>query len=738
MSQPMPRPPGPGPDLLDDYERAGPGRVRAWLAENPAGHGTTLAVPGLWGLGGLLHAMGTTPGWGIAGTLTAAAGAAAVSEWVALRPVQPWEEAPAVFRPAETAAAVGAGGGWVTAAAAYGAPLWGPHAWLTYLWFGGSTAAYWAWLRRHDAVQAARIRLESRRTFAERKAFWDDLITRLPQLSDGNGADVLRHMPTPVGEMVCLDTRGTGHMATEISRRKLEERIGELWPSRLPRGRIEVWTDDYPGRIWIAVRTQNPWRKPILHPLLGRPTPAARYMPEQPTARCPLLVGLDPEDGEPFGLVTSKSAPAGLPLFVPDQGGQVILVAGTKGAGKTNALNVITAAALACDDNRVLQINLTAPAEMRAWSGACPANALGRHELGRARAILQWAENYINDWGEAAFEAHAVPTLRRPHLTVIIDEVADVASDPVCRDRLRAIARLCRKAGVTLIIAGQRGTASWMGGADVRALIDILVVGRFTQAGEIDKIIGAHFDLPDISAYGGGAHGVFMIVDRASGDFDRGRMLKLKEPRDMRKIARARAGLADWTPPDMAADQAWLWDAITTWDEVPLDAWTGPPEDVSPDEPEPRLDAPGTARDGRPAGPGGPPSRAWPEPAAGPRPAAPDGRAARLDALAAALAGDWQRAYPTVGIKPADAAVKLLALIADGTSNKDAARILLGNPGGRQTIQRWAGMLTAAGLVAVEGDGANRRRQVTAAGRAFLDRALTPAGAPGGSDSDGE
>ena len=231
----------------------------------------------------------------------------------------------------------------------------------------------------------------------------------------------------------------------------------------------------------------------------------------------------------------------------------------------------------ACANNRVLQINLGAPPEMRAWTAACPVNALGRHALGRARATLAWVVNYIDDWADSgADEAYATPTADRPHLTVIIDEVADVAADDVCKRFLRSIVQKGRKAGVTLIIAGQRGTATWIGGADVRALIDYVVVGRFTQPGEANKVIGVHLDLPDFAGYGGGAHGVFMIVNRGSGAYDRGRVVKLKEPRDMRRIARQRTWLADWVPAGMDEEQARLWALITGDEEPGPDDWELP------------------------------------------------------------------------------------------------------------------------------------------------------------------
>jgi hypothetical protein len=575
---PLPRPDPPGGLPVWQDDPPGPGRLRAWLAADPAGHGTAAGVPAAWLLGGALHEIGMTPNWGGAGTITAAAAAAAAAQWIRARPVPEWADPPEAIGPLAAGVGVAAIGGWETAAAVWGPA--GPYWTLTGALLLGAAAGWRYWLRDHDAVVAARARRADGRTWAERKAFWDDLCRRVGEL---DGCDLLEHIPTLVGEQVCLDTRGTGRLATSIRTRAVAERIGELWQPRIPRGRIDVWLDDFPGRLWIAVRSEDPWRLPVIHPALDPRSIAGKYLEPAATCRRPLVIGLDPEDGEPFGMDTGHGY-AGLPVWIPDQGGQVILIVGTKGGGKTNAINCVTERLTACGDLRTLQVNLTKPAEMRAWAPACPANALGRRELGRARAILAWVERYIDDYGEVAAEAIATPSEGRPHLAVIVDEVADVASDPVCKARLIGIARKCRSAGVTLIIAGQRATAKWLGGADLRAMIDLVLVGRFARRDEIDKAVGVHLDLPDFAAYGKGAAGVAMLVELAGGGYDRGRTLKLKEPRDCARIARARMELAEWTPPGMPEDQAWLWAQITGPGELDHDVWEGPPAEGGDDE----------------------------------------------------------------------------------------------------------------------------------------------------------
>lgn len=67
---------------------------------------------------------------------------------------------------------------------------------------------------------------------------------------------------------------------------------------------------------------------------------------------------------------------------------------------------------------------------------------------------------------------------------VKIDEVDVVAADPVCTILLQRIASKCRSECVALIVAGQRATARWMGGADLQANVDIALLGRFARAAE--------------------------------------------------------------------------------------------------------------------------------------------------------------------------------------------------------------------------------------------------------------
>src|SRR5262249_43446543 len=108
------------------------------------------------------------------------------------------------------------------------------------------------------------------------------------------------------------------------------------------------------------------------------------------------------------------------------------------------------------------------------------------------------------------------------------------------RELLAYIASKGGSEGVCMVIAGQRGTAGWMGGADVRANISVVCVGKVSRAGEIMHAAGdMGLLLPNMATYGEGHKGVWAIAELGE-DPQVGRTFLLKEPADLRKIATAR------------------------------------------------------------------------------------------------------------------------------------------------------------------------------------------------------
>jgi Homeodomain-like domain len=535
-----PHPDGAGHEPHEPAARPpAPSRFRGWLAHAPAERVPLPAIPSVWTAAEILHAAGVGAVYPGAATALAVLGGGWLGERRARDPAR------ARLRGAELAAATGACGAWLTAATAWG-PLAGPDHLMSLAYAAGAGGGYW-WLRRHEAVRAARARRDEAAAWTARKSGWH----RLAPLLGLRGSHLLEHDDTLLGDTMLIDVRGTGRRASSINARDVAERLGEL--EMIPVGRIDVTTDRIPGRLRITRRTKDPWKHALTHPAVDPDSPYARYAGFPATCRKPLVIGADPETGEPFAL----------PVWDEDEGAKVILIAAKKGSGKSVLLSCIKERLTACPDARLIQVNLSKAREDRWWAPLALVNALGMDtgQRRKARAILRWAYAEIVSRSEdpALAASKVAPTPARPLLTVTIDEVDVVAKDPECKALLADIASKCRSEGIALIIAGQRATVQWIGGADLRALVDIVVLGRFARPGEARLATGGEIDLPDMGAYGEGAPGVFLVTELGGGGgYDRGRVFKLSEADDVNAIvARRLAGRRPYVPGAGRAAELW-------------------------------------------------------------------------------------------------------------------------------------------------------------------------------------
>ena len=80
------------------------------------------------------------------------------------------------FWPTEAAMVAAAWGGWVTAAATFG-PTARPDRWPTLVYLAGAAGGYW-WLRRHEAVHAARQRRDEAAAELADKKRWHEILPR--------------------------------------------------------------------------------------------------------------------------------------------------------------------------------------------------------------------------------------------------------------------------------------------------------------------------------------------------------------------------------------------------------------------------------------------------------------------------------------------------------------------------------------------------------------------------------
>ena len=111
------------------------------------------------------------------------------------------------------------------------------------------------------------------------------------------------------------------------------------------------------------------------------------------------------------------------------------------------------------------------------------------------------------DTGDSVFQ----PTREDPAVVVIIDEIDETGKIEGASKILEFLASKQRKAAVILILAGQRATATWTGGAGVRINLSTVVTGMLARDSESRHAVGAENEIPDIAEYCGGEAGFFQI-----------------------------------------------------------------------------------------------------------------------------------------------------------------------------------------------------------------------------------
>ena len=116
------------------------------------------------------------------------------------------------------------------------------------------------------------------------------------------------------------------------------------------------------------------------------------------------MIGGDPETGEPLRLT----------LWDSRGGRQGRRRLRQEGRGKTVLLSCITERITDCADAQLLQVNLGKHREDRRWAPLAAANALGRDHAGRARYLLQWVVEAIEERSKGGDQARVTPTPATP------------------------------------------------------------------------------------------------------------------------------------------------------------------------------------------------------------------------------------------------------------------------------------------------------------------------------------
>jgi hypothetical protein len=466
---------------VSEQERA-PAELGRSAAERAAG--LVLPASGLvYGAAEIMHLSGQ-PG---ALDVAVATALAATAAWGASAR---WDRVPRQL-PAWLAIA----GGWLTAAAAEG-PLSGwPHPPLTII--GTAVAGYGWWkAQHHEAVTGAR-------EWRAQRAEW---LGRSRQWGLG-GTHLLDYQVTRLGERYELDTRSTGRRASAFISRHGHGGPEELIAERegLALSRVHIRTPR-PGRLVVSIRRENPWAHLIFHPLFDESPETV--LPVPCGIRDRAAVGMDPETGRAMEI----------PLY-DKAGGKNIVIVGIKGSGKGYLLDCISERVTAARDAVQVRINVSikGDAEAESWGPACHLTAFGPHQKARAVKVLRTVAQIL-EWRSRYYKrGQYQPSEADPAFVVIVDEADSAMKVPEVRQAWDDLATKGREYGLTTIRAGQRGTTDY-GSAKTRSQDDVFVIGRVNRDNEVYLAAGnAGIDLPDMTTYGEGAHGVWGVAELDGG-----------------------------------------------------------------------------------------------------------------------------------------------------------------------------------------------------------------------------
>ena len=442
--------------------------------------------------------------------VTYAAVAAAVACWLTWH--RYWRTSPHQrMLPTEAALVAAAIGGWIAAAVTWG-PLGWPGHLLTWIYLAGAAGGYW-WLRRHEAVRAARQRRDDAIAWAARKAEWH----RVAHLIGLGDFHLQKVTPTLLGEELLLTSAPGSDLASRVARNSdaIAEKYAHL--EGLPYGRVDISTTEFPGQLVIGIRRVDPSVKGVVyHPLTApwpssEPSPYADWFPAGATIRDPVPVGIIPETGEPMTVT----------LF-DEIGAKAIGVHGATGSGKSTLLNDVRERVTAMTDAALVQLNGAHMGDELTWEPLAAATACGpaasdEDVQDKILAVLEWAQGLVTERSATLAETgHSVfqPTPEDPAYVLMIDEVDEVVSSvPGSGPILEFLASKQRKSAVCLILATQRATQKQTGGGMVRANLSQVVIGNTNRATESRHATGAEAEIPDISEYSRGRKGYFQVWD---------------------------------------------------------------------------------------------------------------------------------------------------------------------------------------------------------------------------------
>lgn len=489
-----------------------PRQVINWFRVKPHERYPLAAMGGVYGTGTALHAIHASPNGVAAGALVSICGVIAASRKV--------KDGSRAFKTCTLAAASGI---WVTIAGVMGTVgTDAPHIAMT-AGFGVLSGVSYLMYRRDDIIRA---RIEARKA----RESWPEFAHAVGLA----GSVVEGREDTRLGERITVNVKGTGKRAAAIANGDTAVRIAEYY--RIPKSRVsmkEVPRDAV--LVDISIRRVDPWKHAIPHPLLDDQPEITLPVPDDITAG-PLIVGQDPETGDP------------LKLSVWDEdGARRTMVVAALGGGKTVLLNNVIERVTACRNAIVLGVDLTKAKDLREWrkGGAVPIAACGPEEIGKAALILK-AMRMAIDYRAAHNRASVFqPGENRPAVVLVLDEIDGLVGGNstaalAARENLTYIVSKGRSESIGVVIVGQRGTAKWLGGADLRALLEQIVLLKVNRPREASMATGGvDLNLPDMTTYGEGKAGVAMVCGMDGSHYG-GRTFKFHDLDDVLRVSTSR------------------------------------------------------------------------------------------------------------------------------------------------------------------------------------------------------
>ena len=483
-----------------------------WFRAKPHERYPLLAMTGVYGGGTALYAIHASPNGVVAGALVSVCGIVAASRKI--------KDGARAFWTCTLAAGTGI---WVTIAGVTGTiGTDAPHIAMN-VGYGVLAGTAYVMYRRDDVTRG---RIERRK---QREA-WPEFAAAVGL----SGSVVEKREDTRLGERILVNIKGTGKRARAIATGDVAVRIAEHY--RIAKSRVKITEVARDATlISISIRRVDPWKHAILHPLLTDTPEIELPVPTDITAG-PAVIGQDPETGDPLGLSVWD-----------EDGARRTMVVAALGGGKTVLLNNVIERVTACNNAIVIGADLTKAKDLREWrkGGAVPIAACGPEEKGKAALILKAMHMAIDYRAANNRESVFHPRENRPAIILVLDEIdglvgGNSAAAQAAREHLTYIVSKGRSESIGVIIVGQRGTAKWLGGADLRALLEQVVLLKVNRPNEVALATGGvDLGLPDMTTYGEGKAGVAVICGM-DGSHDAGRTFKFNDLDDILAISRSR------------------------------------------------------------------------------------------------------------------------------------------------------------------------------------------------------